>query len=437
MVEKCEFCGKTFEKLSQLYMHKQSHTPSLLLHQHPHPAFGVDGKQVALKREREDDESSISNKLQIISKLSDDSDFESTSYNKGKSLKRKRRSDDEALVPSGKKIRSKDTINTGFVVKPYDPIEKRIKRGIIKNDKNKNRKLKKILDRDEKDLDPVLDISGPLEEMRDPDLKTVDVYSSDYEIEKEKDKQADLRKIKNLRDALEDVRDDCQDKIDDEKERCKDTLLGIKKQNKAKHVVLKEAHKDELIVNEKKCNEKISQMDKIHKTEIDSMKEKFEDEMKAKDIEFETMEKDFRRKIDMLNRHLQSEQEDDEYLTPLAHAIFNCTSMEEIFEIKNLIESYRVNELTNKHYKTLQNMFLSLSYGILPICQPQRDTITDSQRELVGKIQNSSLNITKRLLKENREEVANLFSIIEDSLNLARNSFNRYGIQREGDKRKP
>ena len=81
-------------------------------------------------------------------------------------------------------------------------------------------------------------------------------------------------------------------------------------------------------------------------------------------------------------------------------------------------------------------MFLSLSYGILPICQPQRDTITDSQRELVGKIQNSSLNITKKLLKDNREEVANLFSIIEDSLNLARNSFNRYGIQREGYKRK-
>ena len=41
-------------------------------------------------------------------------------------------------------------------------------------------------------------------------------------------------------------------------------------------------------------------MDKIHKTKIDSVNEKFEDEMKAKDIEFEAMEKDFRRKIDML-----------------------------------------------------------------------------------------------------------------------------------------
>ena len=157
--------------------------------------------------------------------------------------------------------------------------------------------------------------------------------------------------------------------------------------------------------------------------------------MKEKDKKFETMESDYKAKIDMLDKLLKSEQEDDDYLTPLAGAIFNCTTMEEIFEIKNLIESYKVNELTEKHYKTLQNMFLSLSYGVLPICQPQRDTITDSQRELVGKIQNSSFNAVKGILNENRKEIANLFTVIEDSLKLARNSFNRYGVQREGYKR--
>ena len=157
--------------------------------------------------------------------------------------------------------------------------------------------------------------------------------------------------------------------------------------------------------------------------------------MKEKDKEFEAMENDYKAKIDMLNKLLQSEQDEEDYLTPLAGAIFNCTSMEEIFEIKNLVESYKVNELTDKHYKTLQNMFLSLSYGVLPICQPQRDTITDSQRELVGKIQNSSFNTVKNILNENRKEIANLFTIIEDSLKLARNSFNRYGVQREGYKR--
>ena len=65
----------------------------------------------------------------------------------------------------------------------------------------------------------------------------------------------------------------------------------------------------------------------------------------------------------------------------------------------------------------------------------KRDTITDSQRELVGKIQNSSFNAVKGILNENRKEIANLFTIIEDSLKLARNSFNRYGVHEEGHKR--
>ena len=69
MVEKCDLCGKLFDKLSQLYMHKQSHTPSLLLHQHPHPAFGINTGEDTSKRKRDDDESSITNKLQIVSQL--------------------------------------------------------------------------------------------------------------------------------------------------------------------------------------------------------------------------------------------------------------------------------------------------------------------------------------------------------------------------------
>ena len=198
---------------------------------------------------------------------------------------------------------------------------------------------------------------------------------------------------------------------------------------------MKETHKDDIIGIEKKCEEKLSEKDRVHKIEIDNLTERFEDGMKEKDKEKEAMEKDLKAKIEMLNKLLQKEQEDEDYLTPLARAIFNCTTMEEIFEIKNLIETYKVNELTQKHYNTLQNMFLSLSYGVLPICQPQRDTITDSQRALVGEIQNSSFNTVKGILNENRKEIANLFTIIEDSLKLARNSFNRYGVHEEGHKR--
>ena len=423
MVEKCEICGKRFELLSHLYMHKQSHTPSLLLHQHPHPAFGMETKQVALKRDRDDDYLPVSNKLQVTRKSSDDSDFETPSYNNRKRLKRKRSSDDEE---DGKPVVKRFQ---GLEIKPYDRNERRIKRGKIKKAKIKGRKLKKILDNeDERGV-------YSSEEERDPGLKAVEVYSSDSEMENQREKQSKFREVKNLKNMLEDVRDDCKDMIDDEKEKCRDTLLEAKRLNKLKLAGLKEDHKGKVTAIEKKCEDELSQKDKVHKTEIDNLTEKFEDGVKEKDKEFEAMENDYKAKIDMLNKLLQSEQDEEDYLTPLAGAIFNCTTMEEIFEIKNLVESYKVNELTDKHYKTLQNMFLSLSYGVLPICQPQRDTITDSQRELVGKIQNSSFNAVKGILNENRKEIANLFTIIEDSLKLARNSFNRYGVQREGYKR--
>ena len=263
----------------------------------------------------------------------------------------------------------------------------------------------------------------------DRESKSVEIYSPDYELNAEKEKQNNKQLIRNLNRVIEDTREECANEIEEEKEKCRDTLLNIKKLNKERLTELKEEHKEKL-------DEKMLQKDKRHKDEISSITEKFEDEMKEKDKKWKEMEKEFEERINNLNNLLDSKQEDEAYLTPLAQAIFNCTTMEEIFEIKNLIENYKVNELTVNHFKTLQNMFLSLSYGVLPICQPQRDNITDSQRELVGKIRNSSFVTAKGLLRENREQIANLFSIVGDSLKLARNSFNRYGFNNEGDKRK-
>ena len=101
--------------------------------------------------------------------------------------------------------------------------------------------------------------------------------------------------------------------------------------------------------------------------------------------------------------------------------------MEEIFEIQKLVRNHQLDLLIQRHLKTLQKLFLSLSYGVLPICQPQRDQVTDSQRQLVERIQSASRNTAKRIIKENRNEVVNLFTIINDSLKLARDSFNRFG----------
>ena len=134
----------------------------------------------------------------------------------------------------------------------------------------------------------------------------------------------------------------------------------------------------------------IKQREKIYKVEPDSKTEEHEDETKAKNSEFEE-------KIDLIIKHKKWEEEEEESITPLAKAIFNCTTIGEIFEIENLIKSQRINELQDRHYKTLQNICLSLSYGILPICQPQRNTITESQRKLVKKYK-GHLNLLQKSL---------------------------------------
>ena len=132
-------------------------------------------------------------------------------------------------------------------------------------------------------------------------------------------------------------------------------------------------------------------------------------------------------KITVLERHIKDLQDEGNEFTDLSKAIFNCTTLEEIFEIERLVKHHRLDVVAEKHLKTLQNLFLSLSYGIIPICDLQRHMVTSKQRELVEKIQRSTGTKAKRYLKEGREEIINLFTIINDSLKLIRNTFNRYG----------
>ena len=132
-------------------------------------------------------------------------------------------------------------------------------------------------------------------------------------------------------------------------------------------------------------------------------------------------------KIKVLKTHIKDLQDEGEDFTNLSKAIFNCTTIEEIFEIERLVKNHQLDVVAEKHLKTLQNLFLSLSYGILPICDMQRKMVTSKQRELVEKIQTSSAPAARRYLKEGRNEVINLFTVINDSLKLMRNTFNRYG----------
>lgn len=111
---------------------------------------------------------------------------------------------------------------------------------------------------------------------------------------------------------------------------------------------------------------------------------------------------------------------------PLSDAIFNCTSIEEILKIKGLLKQHDIDQIIENHLDTIQKLFLSLSYGVIPICQPQRDMLSNMQKQLIEQIETSSPEQVKELLSKNKMEIINIFSIIEQSIKLATDSYKKF-----------
>ena len=233
-------------------------------------------------------------------------------------------------------------------------------------------------------------------------------------------------------------------------EKCRQKYNKVKLQCKKKLNMLNKKHKEALKRDLNELNDKRDadiadmrdrfrkQMNDLEQTknlEIDDrirgIQNEQQDTLKKISVEHQRrivkLEAECEDKIKVLNTHIKDLQDEGDEFTSLSNAIFNCTTIEEIFEIERLIKNHQLDVVAQNHLKTLQNLFLSLSYGILPICDVQRKMITPKQRTLIEKIQSSSSTAAKRHLKEGRSEIINLFTVINDSLKLIRNTFNRYG----------
>ena len=61
--------------------------------------------------------------------------------------------------------------------------------------------------------------------------------------------------------------------------------------------------------------------------------------------------------------------------------------MADIIKVAKLASKYNFDDIITDHPHTLQLLFRALSYGVIPVTQPQRAEITDLQRKLVEEIQ--------------------------------------------------
>lgn len=409
---KCEICNKIFTTNASLYIHKQSQhkKPTLLIMNHDHD-----------EKLSKNQDPQLDNGLEVV----DEFDI--------KKQKRKRKQSFNDQHP--KKIKNN----------PQDLSENN---AINDNESNELESIDEYIysDQDDNELQVIDEVNDDDDEQNNKDLEIID--QEDYD-----DQDDDGLKV------IDEVNNDDQDSKDlqnvdelsiKEKsinykqmyEKCLKTKQKLKiKFRKLMDVAIKK-HRQERKKIQNNYNDRISKLKKNHEKEINDLenlkdaecKEKI-DTLQKKNSEMQAaykkqitdLELECENKIQKLTQHIKSLENDDASLSILSKAIFNCTTMEEIFEIQRLVKNHQIDIVVQEHLKTLQNLFLSLSFGILPICQPQREKVTDRQRNLVDKINSSSARTVKQLIKANRSDITKLFDIISESIKMARNSYNRYG----------
>ena len=198
----------------------------------------------------------------------------------------------------------------------------------------------------------------------------------------------------------------CQDELDDQRAKYNKELKSRENEIKECKATLSRLQKEKEVA------------EKELKKELEKNKENYERLMAE-------MEKHYEGKLDILKDKIKSMENNDDF-KPLTEAIFNCITIEEIFEIKKLVRNREFEDLVDNHLDTLQKLFLSLSYGVIPICQPQRDVISETQSKLIANIETSSPSKAKTLIMQNRSDIIDIFNTIEQSIELAANSYDKF-----------
>ena len=186
--------------------------------------------------------------------------------------------------------------------------------------------------------------------------------------------------------------------------------------------IMESVYKTQIV---QKLEHNIMNLRQKHKIEIAEIRQKYNDSLKEMEMQLEK-EKSIHA-WEITESASDDDDNDKEILSTLTKAINNATAMSQVYEIQRLMEEGQINEILKKHFITFKNVLQGLTYGIIPLCQSQRDQVTDSQRNLVQKLQFSTKQTAAKLLKGRHSEIIKLFLIVKDSIKLIRISYNKYG----------
>ena len=104
----------------------------------------------------------------------------------------------------------------------------------------------------------------------------------------------------------------------------------------------------------------------------DNLKKELEEYKNSSQTSINEMESYYQGQIKLLQEKIKSMGENKASFKPLSDAIFNCITIEEIFKIRKLVRNREFDVLVKNHLDTLHKLFLSLTYGVIPMSTTER-----------------------------------------------------------------
>ena len=183
-----------------------------------------------------------------------------------------------------------------------------------------------------------------------------------------------------------------------------------------------------------KRERRVQEPSKFNRTLIDKLKldvARWRRLYKSSNKKMVEMEKDCEERIEVFRAQIREleELEEDSEMTSINKAVINSVTIKQFNKIRSLLEANQLSRvLQNKtHVRALQRLFLGLNFGVIPITQPQRIALSEDERNMVRKLENTPIDKVKSYIAQNKNSFLRLFEIINDSLQLITRSYERYG----------
>ena len=146
----------------------------------------------------------------------------------------------------------------------------------------------------------------------------------------------------------------------------------------------------------------------------------------CRDMEIEKLEELLR-----MEKHWRNMEKNNlvSEMTPLDKALNNSVTIDEINEIRHLINTDNLEAILMDDDKLsiIQKIISGMLEGVIPISNPQELAFSDDQKSFMKDLQNVGLDNIRELITDNVDNFYEVFQILDMSLKLVVKAFNKYG----------